>query len=537
MSCNYFPNTPREASSIKNPAIQLFGNRLFSDQTVSELLAEFLLVIFSPKRIGMNTEFISALPIKTILMNWSTERLEYAPKTRLNLKLFSFLGASRLDSRHYTHRFHYQTLVQEFKGRINIGSGETEDVIRTIENLFLGFQGAGSGRTWCAQSFLPVSPSLLAGESIWKETKARKSNNEDWFQFIDTQSSFFDMNQHLFFARGGELLYLQVCNALRQPKDKIVTWCREKNLGFNRNEQDPDWLHAELDKALENFKSNCPNVLAELAEFIDNQLDSETPDRTDWVGENRRFVAVGWCNEESWREGYLFTVDLLRLLQTSIDTVERIYLLETACAMQALRTLAMQSSRTIEDVKTMSWPGYRFVISSPEDRRPAVKRLSQNSVKAIEKQIYKAIRCEQVNLPEDEVERLKILKQADKSYGHKLFLGLSKRIGFIVPKRGTGARFILNEQLLRFLVITTVPLEGRLTFDTFKSLLEHRYGLVFDSNGLDRASQWLNGKGIYLPVDTDAWLQRMLEAAGFLIHLSDSCALVNNPADKIEEAK
>ena len=30
------------------------------------------------------------------------------------------------------------------------------------------------------------------------------------------------------------------------------------------------------------------------------------------------------------------------------------------------------------------------------------------------------------------------------------------------------------------------------------------------------------------------WLQEMLEAAGFLIHLSDSCALVHNPADHLD---
>jgi len=29
----------------------------------------------------------------------------------------------------------------------------------------------------------------------------------------------------------------------------------------------------------------------------------------------------------------------------------------------------------------------------------------------------------------------------------------------------------------------------------------------------------------------------MLEAAGFLIHLSDSCALIHNPADNGEEEK
>ena len=35
-----------------NPAIQLFGSRLFTDQTVLEFLVELLLVAHSPKKIA-----------------------------------------------------------------------------------------------------------------------------------------------------------------------------------------------------------------------------------------------------------------------------------------------------------------------------------------------------------------------------------------------------------------------------------------------------------------------------------------------------
>ena len=193
MSFNYYPYNP-EVTAMKNPAIQLYGNRLFTDQTVSELLVEFLLVVFSPKRFGDSGIFDSALP-PFDPDGWNSEKLEYALKARLNLKLFSFLGASRLDSRHHTHRVHHESLINQLQERINIaGSGDKDDVVRTIENLFLGFQGAGSGRTWCAQSFLPISSSFLAGESIWKESKAKKAQIDDWFELIETRSSFFDMN-------------------------------------------------------------------------------------------------------------------------------------------------------------------------------------------------------------------------------------------------------------------------------------------------------------------------------------------------------
>jgi hypothetical protein len=537
MTFNYFPYTPDDVKAMQNPAIQLYGNRLFSDQTVSELLSEFLLVVFSPKRTG-HTVFATALPTREQLFAWNNAPLKYAPKARLNLKLFSFLGASRLESRHQTHRVHHEQLIQRLHGQIQVDDPEhKQDIIRTIENLFLGFQGAGSGRTWCAQSFLPISSGFLSGESIWKETKSEKDNMDDWYELIENRLSYFDMNQHLFFARGGELLYLQVCNALRQPHDRITAWCRDGVFGLTKDEQDPEWLHTQLNESLQNLMSFCPPTLTELAEFIDSRLDPITPKSTDGTESDRRFVSAGWCNTESWMEGYLFTVDLLRLMQSNLDVVERIYMLETACSMQVLRTLAMQSMRLMSGAEPCSGPDYRLAVSAPEENRPVIRRLSQQSVKAIEKMIFQSLRSDAVELPEDESERNKKLKQADRSYGSKLFVGLSKLLGFVVPKRGGGARFVLNEQLLRLLVVTTVPVGGRLTFDTFKELLERRHGLVFDAKGLDRASKRFCGKGIYLPADTDQWLQEMLEAAGFLIHLSDSCALIHNPADDRGDAQ
>ena len=530
MTFNYFPYAPDDAKAMQNPAIQLYGNRLYSDQTISELLSEFLLVVFSPKRIGA-VDFETALPSREQLLVWNNAPLKYAPKARLNLKLFSFLGASRLESRHKTHRDHHAQLIQKLSDQIQVDDPENkQNIIRTLENQFLGFQGAGSGRTWCAQSFLPISAGFLSGESIWKETKAEKDNVDDWYDLIENRSSYFDMNQHLFFARGGELLYLQVCNALRQPHDQITTWCQEGNFGLTKDEQDPAWMHTQLNESLQNLMNFCPPTLTELAEFIDSRLDPITPENTDGTEADRRYVSAGWCNAESWMEGYLFAVDLLRLMHSNLDVVERIYMLETACSMQVLRTLAMQSMRLMSNADTSKGPDYRLVVSAPEENRLGIRRLSQQSVKALEKIIFQSLR-EAAELLEDEEELNKRLKKADQSYGSKLFMSLGKRFGLIVPKRGAGARFVLNEQLLRLMVVTTVPVGGRLTFDTFKDLLERRHGLVFDAKGLDRASERLCGKGIYLPANTDQWLQEMLEAAGFLIHLSDSCALIHNPAD------
>lgn len=540
MSCKFFPYDPATDTiakkALENPAFQIFGNRFFSGQTHTELLVEFLLLTFSPKKIGSSSEFYSCLPNFSDLNVWSDEKLEYSPKARLNLKLFSLLGASKLDSRHKTHRDHHQVLIKELKERIEMdGSGDRDAVVRTLENLFLGFQGAGSGRTWCAQSFMPISNSFLAGETIWNESQAKKHDPQYWENITSSLNTFLTMNKHRFLARGGEVLYLQICNALRQPKDNIQEWATSSDFGFSTDELDPKKLHENLEKELSRMMGHCPSALTEIAEFIDGMLDSDTPEKTDGPKHDRRFVNAGWCRVESWKEGYIFAVEIYRLLKASLDIVDRIRLFEIACAMQVIRSLVSQSFRILEIECTEDKPGYRLAVSSPVEDRPAIRRLSQLSVKKIEKLIYQALRSEHVDFPEDGEEIKKLLNQADKSYGGKLFISLSKRIGFMIPRLGVGARFVLNEQVLRFLVITTIPLGGRLTFDTFKQILENRHGLVFDADGMDRASEWLTGSGLYLPADTDNWLQDMLEAAGFLIQLSDSCALVSNPADVIYE--
>ena len=545
MSCNYFPydpsTNPKAATAMKNPAIQLLGNRFFSDQTHSELLIEFLLIIFSHKKFKEYPEFSTCLPSLSDISDLPGKIFQYAPKARLNLKLFSFLGATKMDARHKTHRDHHLELIQELKDRIEADSQDKEGVTRTLENLFLGFQGAGSGRGWCAQSFIPISEGFLGGETIWNITQAKKKNPQYWEKLTESQATlntFFTMNKHRFLGRGGESLYLQLCNALAQPKSKIKEWADSMEMGLSKEEKDPEILHGRLEKEFKNFTAHCPAALTEIAEFIDGKLDADTPEKTDWKdwdNDEKRFVDAGWCRTESWQEGYIFAVELYRLLRAGLDVVDRIHLLEIACAMQVLRSLGAQTSRITEREHPASWPGYRLALSAPADDRPDIRRLSQISVKTMEKQIYQCLRSNHVTLPEDEKKKRTTLNQADKSYGGKLFIGLAKRIGLLIPKMGPGARFVLNERILRFLVITTVPLGGRFTLDTFKLIIENRHGLALDADGLDRAGLWMNGTGLYLPADTDQWLQQMLEAAGFLIQLSDSCALVSNPAEDIDK--
>lgn len=533
-------------SHDRNPAIRLFGRRLFVDQTVPELLLEFLLVAASPKRIGLQGQAMSSiLPEMDLLLGWPAGHgLEYAPKARLNLKLFAFLGASKLDTRHEAHRQHYRRLITDLGSAeyLSKGSLETDEILKTLENLFLGFQSVGGQRTWCAGSFLPIAREVIADESIWRVTAARSGNVNSW----DSALGYFSHTQQLFLARSGALLFLQILNALRTDEDEIRQWADRAGLSLDQREFSPVLLHAAITEALESVLNACPSTVGQLAEFLDTGVDRETAARTDFQSgtSTPRFASCGWCPGESWPEGLLFAIEILRLCEAVIDPIERLEMLEIACAMQVLRSLCAQSVRYSPNATTahndVSPLKYVWAFSDPSGDQIVTKQISRRNVNAVQRLIYEAVRHSELHsglgcLTEKELKS--VTDDMDKRYGYKLFVTIAKRIGLIVPKRGAGARFVFNDKILRFLVLSLLRPGERVTYDTFKKLLLAHYGIAVDDAGLAAACEWSGTSRLTtLGGNSDEWLIEMLNAAGVLIRLSDSCSLVRNPFDG-EEAK
>jgi hypothetical protein len=514
-----------------NPAFLLFGSRFHADQTALELLAEFLLVLHSAKLIGQ-TQVGDALtlPSRKELLEWPTKApLSYRPKMRLNLKLFAFLGSSKLDTRHSSHRQHYKQLLLDMKAKMATASSVSkDDVLRGLENLFQGFQGAGLSRTWCAQTFMPVSPGVLAGETLWNETRANAADDLSWDEAIKNLATYFSISKHRFLARGGELIYLQLCNALRQSDTTVASWIRDSQFGFSAEEANPVSLHAALSTALPSITNQCPQGIQELATWID-QLDPDTADKTD----NRNSAECGWCPEASWPEGYLFAVEILRLCRANIDPVERIELLTVGCALQVLRSLCAQSVRydatlNAERKSCGGALGFAWIIASPAQRDRASWKLSERNLMAVQNLIYSALRHPDIRQHAEE----KKYGEADRRYGHKLFLSLAKKVGFVVPQRGPGAHLTLNDKILRYLVLALIRPGQKCTLDSFKSALYAHYGLALAGDRLKQACRWSGLTPLEDAISPSAsWFEEMLRTAGFLIHLSDACSLVHNPFD------
>ncbi len=536
----------RKGGEDRNPAVQLFGRRFFADQTVQELLSEFLLVASSIKQIGSARISIDQVfPDFDLLCNWPEKiPLEYAAKARLNLKLFSFLGASKLETRHKSHKQHYRRLLDSLKSSEKLVRSESIDateVLRTLENLFLGFQGVGGQRTWCAQALVPIARNFIGAESIWKKTRAIADDITDWYEALN----YFAYNQHIFLARGGELLYLQICNALRQEEETLRNWAQKNRLSFSNRESSPLKLHNALKNTINSALDACPDTIGKLAAFIDTGIESETAKLTEYDKKSGkpRVTRCGWCPTESWPEGFLFAVEILRISEAAIDPIERLELMEIACAMQVLRSLCAQSARYVgwvQERKKYSGPlNYVWAISDPNGLNNALKQISKRCVNNIQRMIYDAVRHpniksvlkEQKN--DDAVYGLEWkdpYNDVDTRYGYKLFLTLSKRIGLIVPKRGAGARFILNDKLIRFLVMSVIRPGERTRYNTFKNLIFAHYGIALDREKIGQACEWCGSRKLStLGEESDAWFINMLEASGVLLHLSDAHSLIINP--------
>jgi len=339
-------------------------------------------------------------------------------------------------------------------------------------------------------------------------------------------------------------LYLQICNALRISVDDIKAWVTTLNGNQAREEDEliPEKLRDALSSGIDRALKDCPSGLGLLATFIDQGVDKETCRGTDQDSHGQtRYTNCGWCPEETWKEGYLFAVDLLRICRAGLDPVERLSLMETACAVQVMRTVCAQSARYDNNFTNGgAGPlGYVWAISDPDGQNNVLKRISRRSVETNLLRIQRAVRHPDIkdNVAAQKRYALKKgskwtdpYKDADTRYGYKLFLTLAKRLGFMVPRRGPGARFVLTDHLLRYLVLTIVRPGMRMTYDSFLEQAFLRFGMALGGKYLKHACEWT---GAYPPAalngDADQWLIDMLEGAGVLVRLSDSCSMIENP--------
>ena len=515
----FFPSHSMDSNNKYLVGGHLFGDRFFSDQGKVELLSEFLLVCYSEKEFN-NDDNSKTKEIFPSLDKNKVERMSYFPEYRVGLKLFALYDHQTGGSVVEPFEEKYDEIINSLSSKIGHVLSENSDedkkrVIEILRSLYRGFQEVGASRDWAAQSFLPVSKSLIAGESMFIKSNYKK-NPKNAYKLLSH-------DRHSFYARGGEVLYLQLLAALNTPKEEIKNWfdnSRYKDMRISGNEKDPEYLRAELNKAFSSLYQGkttqfFDNFAEKIAyEYKEGELDSG------WnLKEKDREAKVAYIPSRTWVYGYIFAIELCRFFKSSFDIVELITHLENACILQEIRTMLAESSNRLG----VDYP--LIPVISPTSKDVRYKMISNEAFKNCQLIIKNALNEVALELPDRE----ELTSTEESKYGHKLLTKIAKSIGFVQPPRGTSEYFTLSKDLIVYLVSSTLLPEGdMLTLDTFLKELKIRYGIVVDSEGFTESNKQVNKQQkINDPTLLD-WFTQVLRECAYYVQLSDSLSLIKN---------
>jgi hypothetical protein len=492
--------------------------RFYKDQTAVEYLSELLLVFSSPKESDGQAAYSFKLsPV-------SINQPRYWPKNRITLKLFAFFPSSILETRHPTHQKAYKEVLRSLKDCIKESYPESrkEEIIQYIQSLYAGFVGVAKNRTWVTHAFLPVANELLAREVVWSPQKADVPDG--WGDL----KNLFRCDRHIFMARGGEALFLQLANVFANPNSSDLQDMLSSETYQHISNHSVATLEDRLQQKLHQMLEEAVSPLANLTKLLESKLSEYEIDLTP------KHANLGWVPAVSRVEGLLFAHEMDNICSANTSSLEKLALLQALCSMQVLRSLCFQASRLDgSELHTTGFIGnYAWIAADPEaTTAKAIRQMAQSSFNRIEALLYRVLRNKA--LADCVKSENNPYKEADKN-GFEIFRKIAKEIGLVIPQKGAGQRFIITPELLRFLVAALIPPGKRIRLTEFYNRAFAHYGLALGGQALANAFVWNSGKkantdGYTIPSSDADWIVEALRQGGFLVELSDAVSIVHNP--------
>ncbi|GEK14723.1 hypothetical protein [Aliivibrio fischeri] len=508
-------------SDKTNNAIKLYGRRLYKDQTPVEYLAELLLVFLSAKTSNGDLHHSFQLNL---------DNVGYYPEDHVALKLFSFYPTSKLETRHDAHQTKYIEALTQVKAKLSSGTeNQKDETIRILQSLFSGFTGIAKNRTWVTHSFLPAAPSLISREIAWRHTAAKKDDNAlDW----ESSLKHFDTGSHLFMARGGELLFLQLAHLFTLTSEEVNKKLNIHSVneyshlkGVNLQELQPS-----LESALTKLLTGSLRKVEQLSSFIETSLSDVTLNKEDDDTKPKK-ATLGWVPRSSIPEAFLFATELNNICLSSLGELDKLEMMQLLCCLHVLRSLSFQAQRLNQlGTETQGFIGnYAWIVSDPDaNRTSSCRRLSQSSFEGIESLLYGVLRVVHSATKPHEVYKD---KEAD-DHGFKIFRKIGKEIGLVIPKTGQSQRFVLSPTLLRVLVAAVIKPGERVRLTEFYRRVFSHYGIAIANQQLSVAINWSSmsqDNKDYAMTTESLWIEEALKQGGFLVELSDAVSIVHNP--------
>lgn len=483
----------------------LFGNRFKSDQTLYEYLIEFLLIFSSAKEKDMVTgknEFHSVL---------LERKFSYWVEPRIALRRFIFYDKSRKNGTIKADEKAYQDMMNILLDRMEgIEKDKGREYLESLQDLFHGYAVVIKKRFWGAQALLPICPEFMLCGCDPSEKKRRKEviyEGENKIS-VDTKFSFDKRN---FLARGGEVYYLHLLQGIKKnPEKKEI-----------------------LEKLLNDLVVVQCKKISDMASFVQNTWEDEMGFEKKNLCQqlNLSFIpdsAYLGCEKNSLEE-------LINYLSCKMHQINRVDILAKGVMFQIMRMMSYGIADYL-GVEPKKW----IVDMRGNASTDTVKKLSSESFRCVEDDFMTALNKIAVGLELSEDESMDAVRKAKKD-SFDIFRAKGKELQCIIPMNGLFERFSLSEDVIRFLVLSLIAPQKKMTLNMFLSKLYEHFNIVIgpaEYKKMVGEDSEMNESLANSFAENVVSFQVFLKATGFLRELSDATSIVVNPYSSIlEEAE
>ncbi len=496
---------PSDYKPLKQIPLQsyLFGHRIKDSQTKYEYLIEFLQVAISPKATEYNNKrYTCMFPVNE---EHCDTRMQYFPVSRIGLKRFVFFPKSKLDGKAEVDKKAYEECIKSLERKIVGGnSTQNKNALMIIQNLLNGFSAVNQNRSWFDQNMLPICPEVILPEGMgiksWRQGMAFQ-------QGIPEIDSKFDFKKYTYMCRGGEVYYLHLLNAINEY---------------------PDYKEI-IEKRLNDMITSFPQF-SYLCNFIQNTWNeymAVSPEEEKVLSKDLGAIPTSF----SIRNKYTLN-ELDNFLNSKCHPFEKMETLANGLLLQMLRMMYLAASTQSNSncwLIDVNCKGYE----NTEVKKAAISAFKRNE-ETISTYLYDGYNQPKPDWVSDGVDESRAIKAAaDDSY--RLFRKLGKSLGIIIPNTGSGMRFSLSEDIVKFLVLSIIPPKHMITLDEFMDLLYEHYGMVIGAAQYrkEMAQNMLPDVSdlSFMDENKEAFSEKLKEC-GFLRDLSDATSIVENPYDK-----
>ena len=481
----------------------LFGHRIKPSQTKYEYLIEFLQVAISKKENSNLKSYSCMFPVEADGVN---EPLTYHPESRIGLKRFVFMPKSKLDGKAAVDKDAYKEHIRVLEENVT-GANEItrKNSIIIIQNLLGGFSAVNQNRSWFDLNMLPVCKEVILPEGMGVKAWRKKLDFHIGDPEIDSK---FDFNRYTYMCRGGEVYYLHLLNAINEY---------------------PEYAE-RIEKRLNSMIDSFPQF-SYLCQFIQNTWDNQMTIPADEKKViNKDLVVIPAVYS---KRNKLTLDELNNFLNSKSHPFEKMEILSNGIILQMMRMMYLAAATDNDSncwVIDVNCKGYE----NNETKKAAITAFRHNEEVVCE-YLYRGLEelRSELNISDDQ----KAIKgAADDSY--RLFRKLGKTIGIIIPITGPGMRFSLSEEIIKFLVLSVIPPQKKVTLDEFIELLYVHFGMVI---GPEQYREEMNAGSVkqmgdlsFLQENKTAFAQK-LKDCGFLRDLSDATSIVENPYESEDE--